>query len=120
MLPVEIKLNDFEEYMKDAKSFLRAVKILHISTFLLVVISALYTSDILFTGVVLILLIIHTALLYLTQNWVYVGASYKEAQTFYKSLLDSEPCSFVPMHIEGSYNRATLTYHFDFKPCSCS
>ena len=120
MLPVEIKLNDFEEYMKDAKSFLRAIKILHISTFLLVVISALYTSDILFTGVVLVLLIIHTALLYLTPNWVYVGVSYKEAQTFYKSLLDSEPCSFVPMHIEGSYNRATLTYHFDFKPCSCS
>lgn len=32
-------------------------------------------------------------------NWVAVKASYKEAKTFYKSLLDSEPCSFVPMHI---------------------
>lgn len=99
MIPVEIRLKDFEAYIKDAKSFLRAVRILHISTFLLVVISALCASDIFFTGVVFILLIIHTALLYLTPNWVYVEASYKEAQTFYKSLLESEPCSFVPMHI---------------------
>ena len=120
MIPVEIRLKDFEAYIKDAKSFLKAIRILHISTFLLVVISALYASDIFFTGVVLILLTVYIALLYFTPNWIYVEASYKEAQTFYKSLLDSEPCSFVPMHIEGSYNRATLTYHFDFKPCSYS
>ena len=44
MIPVEIRLKDFEAYIKDAKSFLRAIKVLHISTFLLVVVSALLTT----------------------------------------------------------------------------
>lgn len=44
MIPVEIRLKDFETYIKDAKSFLRAIKVLHISTFLLVVVSALLSN----------------------------------------------------------------------------
>lgn len=117
MIPVEIRLKDFETYIKDAKSFLRAIKVLHISTFLLVVVSALLTTY-LVIGVVFGLLIMYNILVMILPNWVAVKASYKEAKKFYKVLFDSEPCSYVPMHIEGSYNRATLTYHFDFKPCS--
>jgi hypothetical protein len=119
MIPVEIRLKDFEAYIKNAKSFLRAIRILNISSLLLIVVSALLTTY-LVIGVVFGLLIMYNILVMILPNWVAVKASYKEAKTFYKSLLDSEPCSFVPMHIEGSYNRDTLTYHFNFKPYSCS
>lgn len=119
MIPVEIRLKDFEAYIKDAKSFLRAIKVLHISTFLLVVVSALLTTY-LVIGVVFGLLIMYNILVMILPNWVAVKASYKEAKKFYKVLFDSEPCSFVPTHIEGSYNRDTLTYNFNFKPYSCS
>lgn len=115
MIPVEIRLKDFEAYIKDAKSFLRAIKVLHISTFLLVVVSALLTTYLVFG-----LLIMYNILVMILPNWVAVKASYKEAKKFYKVLFDSEPCSFVPMHIEGSYDKATITYNFNFKPSSYS
>lgn len=44
MIPVEIRLKDFEEFMKDAKSFMRVTRVLQLSTFLLVVISWLCDS----------------------------------------------------------------------------
>lgn len=111
MIPVEIRLKDFEAYIKNARSFLRAIRILNISSLSLIVVSALFTTY---------LVIMYNILVMTLPNWVAVKASYKEAKKFYKVLFDSEPCSFVPMHIEGSYNRDTLTYHFNFKPYSCS
>lgn len=66
-----------------------------------------------YSGVVFGLLIMYNILVMTLPNWVAVKASYKV-------LFDSEPCSFVPMHIEGSYDRATITYNFNFKPSSYS
>ena len=119
MILVEIKLKDFEAYIKDAKSFLRAIRILNISSLSLIVVSALFTTY-LVIGLVFGLLIMYNILVMTLPNWVAVKASYKEAKKFYKVLFDSEPCSFVPMHIEGSYDRATITYNFNFKPSSYS
>ena len=114
MTPVEIKLKDFEEYMKDAKLFLRAIKILNISSLLLLVISV---SDTIYTviGVVLLLSVIHGILDMVLPNYVAIEKSYKEAKKFYKVLLDSEPCSSKTTNIEGSYDRANLLYNFTFK-----
>lgn len=120
MIPVEIKLNDFEEFMKDAKSFMRVTRVLQLSTFLLVVISWLCDSFLEFLGVVLLLAIAHMFLSTVLPNWVYVKESYKKAKEFYQSLSYFKPYCDVPMHIEGSYDRATITYNFDFKPCSYS
>lgn len=103
--------------MKDAKSFMRVTRVLQLSTFLLVVISWLCDS---FLGVVLLLTIAHMFLSTVLPNWVYVEESYKKAKEFYQSLSHFEPYCDVPMHIEGSYDRATITYNFDFKPCSYS
>lgn len=119
MIPVEIRLKDFEAYIKNARSFLRAIRILNISSLSLIVVSALFTTY-LVIGLVFGLLIMYNILVMTLPNWVAVKASYKEAKKFYKVLFDSEPCSFVPMHIEGSYDRATITYNFNFKPSGYS
>ena len=74
----------------------------------------------LLSGVVLLLSIAHMFLSTVLPNWVYVEESYKKAKEFYQSLSHFEPYCDVPMHIEGSYDRATITYNFDFKPCSYS
>ena len=114
MMPVEIKLNDFEEYMKDAKSFLRAIKILNISSLVLLVISALDTIYVVI-GAVLLLAVAHGILDMVLPNYIAIEKSYKEAKKFYKVLLDSAPCSSQTMSIEGSYDRANLLYNFTFK-----
>lgn len=114
MTPVEIKLKDFEDYMKDAKSFLRAIKILNISSLLLLVISALDTIYVAI-GAVLLLAVVHGILDMVLPNYIAVENSYKEAKKFYKVLLDSEPCSSKTTNIEGSYDRANLLYNFTFK-----
>lgn len=44
MIPVEIRLKDFEAYIKNARSFLRAIRILNISSLSLIVVSALFTT----------------------------------------------------------------------------
>ena len=110
MIPVEIRLKDFEAYIKNARSFLRAIRILNISSLSLIVVSALFT-----TYLVIGLLIMYNILVMTLPNGVAVKASYKEAKKFYKVLFDSEP-----MYIEGSYDRATITYNFNFKPSSYS
>lgn len=117
MIPVEVRLKDFDVYLKEAKWFLRSILCINISSALLVVISAIFTKY-LVIGVVFSLLVLYNILVMILPNWVNARQSYREAKKFYKVLINSEPCGFKPLYLEGSYNRKDLTYDFTIKPCS--
>ena len=115
MTQVEIKLKDFETYLKDAKRYLKLIYCLNISSILLITVSALLTEYIVI-GVFFGILILYNVLVMLLPNYIDVKISYKEAKAFYKTLFgDASPCSFQPMCIIGSYDRKTLTYDFEFR-----
>lgn len=121
MIPVEIKLNDFEEYIKFAKFYIRTVLLLMISgCTILIIMSAL--CEVALAGVVTSFLVI-TFILFLSDPKILrVIKSYKTVKLFYKNLFtgSATPVSFKPMLIEGFYNRADLTYNFKFKIYSYS
>lgn len=115
MTQVEIKLKDFETYLKDAKRYLKLIYCLNVSSILLITISALLTEYIVI-GVFFGILILYNVLVMLLPNYIDVKISYKEAKAFYKTLFDdASPCSFQPMCIIGSYDKETLTYDFEFR-----
>ena len=121
MIPVEIKLNDFEEYVKNAKFYIKFMfSFMVIGYVILVGIAVLIQS--IFFGVVAST--IFTLVVFNLSDPVFTDVlkSYKTAKLLYKSLFNgtATPVSFKPMSVEGFYNKEDLTYNFKCKVLSHS
>lgn len=119
MIPVEIKLNDFEEYIKTTRHYIRTMLFSVISSsIILTTIAVLCKFGLL--GVVIALSISVLALIMTDATILRVVKSYKTAKLFYKSLFigSSTPVSSKPMLVEGFFNRDKLIYIFKCKVLS--
>lgn len=119
MIPVEIKLNDFEEYIKTTRHYIRTMLFSVISSsIILATIAVLCKFGIL--GVVIALSLSVFALIMTDATIFKVIKSYKTAKLFYKSLYMNSftPVSSKPMLVEGFFNRDKLIYIFKCKVLS--
>lgn len=119
MIPVEIKLNDFEECIKTTRHYIRTMLFSVISSsIILTTIAVLCKFGSL--GVVIALSISVLALIMTDAAILRVIKSYKTAKLFYKNLFigSSTPVSFRPMLVEGFFNRDKLIYIFKCKVLS--
>lgn len=118
MIPVEIKLNDFEEYIKTTRHYIRTMLFSVISSSIILTTIVLCKFGLL--GVVIALSLSVFALIMTDATILRVVKSYKTAKLFYKSLFisSSTPVSSKPMLVEGFFNRDKLIYIFKCKVLS--